>query len=184
MSINDRVQQVSDDYTSMVERVVSYYARYVDSMWRVVVLHNRFALDAESWKAHILPYEEKFYEHIGLEHTLYMTAGQLLTDANDSADAVVDIRAQGLQDKLDLDTLHAELEHDLVMDLLAQRTMTKENAVRIRWMSAYRLSVMQDCELRYVGNSTLHGSTCVTSRRSTSINGQSWKKSWMLRRKS
>lgn len=139
MSINDRVQQVSDDYTSMVERVVSYYARYVDSMWRVVVLHNRFALDAESWKAHILPYEEKFYEHIGLEHTLYMTAGQLLTDANDSADAVVDIRAQGLQDKLDLDTLHAELEHDLVMDLLAQRTMTKENAVRIRWMSAYRL---------------------------------------------
>lgn len=43
----DALQRVDDAYIGLVDRVGSYYARYVETMWSVVVLHTKSVVGDE-----------------------------------------------------------------------------------------------------------------------------------------
>lgn len=125
MQAVDALTSVECEYDKMVERVSTYYFAYVDTMWSVVALHTKLALGHEQslWPQSMPQFEDEFAELIELELHL----------------ATMYDRDEGMGHRVMLDDLHAKLEHDLMMELLAQPDMTVPIAIRLSSLSKHRL---------------------------------------------
>lgn len=135
MSAEYAAQDVLDAYLDMIKRISTHYERYVGDMWSVVVLHTRHVLRGEAWQERIAPFEKRYKEQIELEGTLYSVANTLVS----SGPEVADIRLKGLSDMIGLNEMHADLERDLLEELLAHPTMSVQSADESRWLSQHRL---------------------------------------------
>lgn len=120
----DALMKVEDAHVSMLERVSSYYGRYVDTMWSVFVLHSKSVLGEDWWPSHVELFRSEYEGHISLEHELCR---------------IID-REDGLNARVALDELHDELESRVLIELLAQRGMTVDMDMQLRWLSSVRLA--------------------------------------------
>lgn len=120
----DVVTRIEDAHASMIDRVASYYERYVDTMWSVVVLHCKTLLGEELWPDTMDVFRDEFESHVSLEKEL----------------CGVMTREDGIRTRMALDELHGILESNILIELLAQRAMTTDVAEQLRWLSDYRLA--------------------------------------------
>jgi len=171
MSSNDYADEVFDAYLDMIERVTLHYNRYVCDMWSVVALHTRHVLSEEDWSERIAPFKGRYDEQVEIESALYDALDMLVLGDDD----VSDIRTKGLADMRDLYFLHAQLEHDLLTELLSVRTMTVQKALESCWLSEHRLD--RHATLRHRLRRELDTAWFLmreTSKRGISISSRHW----------
>jgi len=139
VNMRRKVAQMSesgvDAYRDNIERVTSYYARYVEEMWGVVVLHTRGVLPEVDWRRRVGRFEGRYQEQTGLEHQLYGAADVLTTPDEISDSAILNIGHISER----LATRHTELENDLLMDLIAHPHLTQVARRKSHWLSRHRL---------------------------------------------
>lgn len=110
----DALMKVEDAHVSMLERVSSYYGRYVDTMWSVFVLHSKSVLGEDWWPSHVELFRSEYEGHISLEHELCR---------------IID-REDGLNARVALDELHDELESRVLIELLVVHSDSCRRCIR------------------------------------------------------
>ena len=120
----ETLEVVEDAHANLIERVSSYYARYVDTMWSVVVLHSKSAVGDELWPVYMSEFETMYMDHSSFEREL----------------CGIITREDGLDARVALDELHEDLEYQFHVELLAQHGMTVLAARRLEYLSRIRLA--------------------------------------------
>lgn len=118
------LESLEDAHIDLIERVSSYYAHYVDTMWNIAVLDSKSIVGKELWPAYMDQFEEAYGVQIEFEYQLCQVIS----------------REDGIDTRIALDELHEELEHNFHIELLAQRDMTILIAESLERWSRLRLA--------------------------------------------
>lgn len=118
------LESLEGAHSDLIERVSSYYAHYVDTMWNVVALRSKQVVGKKLWPEHMNQFEEAYGVQIEFEYQLC----QIIN------------REDGIDARVALDELHEVLEHDFHIELLAQQGMTIVMAERLERLSRSRLA--------------------------------------------